>query len=135
LFDSAKPILELCETARTGFKETVEEINEICQIEYLKEPTFMDSLKVFFWSVSANYDGDFNKSGLKILHDAPYISVNCDGCWWDTWTVNQRLIEFLKAATEMPEKTYEAVKGIVELAQQITSSLFPSLVKLSNVSP
>lgn len=120
MFDNIKPMLELCENARKGFKETIDEINEITEIEILKDPSFLESMRVFFWAISANYDGDIKKSGIQILHDKPFITINTSGCWWDVNQINYNLVEFIRTALDMPEQVYETVKSLIDLAQNIT---------------
>ena len=76
-FDSAGEILGNAEDIRGGLQDSKETMEEIANVELLKEPSLVDAIQAWIWSLSANEGGEIKKSGLEILEEKPYIQVDC----------------------------------------------------------
>jgi len=135
MFDNAGKILETCEKARVGWIETVDEIMEITDVGILQKPDIVEALKVFFWSVGANNEGQIVKAGLKISDSMPFIELNCWNCYWDVWRCNEALTEFLRTTFEMPQQIIETMKSIETIAQNITSFNPATAIENSDLNP
>jgi len=121
MFKDVRDLLSVFEDARAGLKETVEDIKEMCEVERLKNPSFDECIKVWMWSISANNGGQIGKAGFNIIGDAPYFEVNCSGCTWEAWWIQDYFTKFVKTAVDMPQKCADAVSALGGLAEKCMS--------------
>lgn len=122
MFSDARDLLQVFEETRSGLRETVEDIKEMCEIERLQNPTLDECIKVWMWSISANNGGAIIKAGFNIIDSPPFFEVNCSGCTWEAWWISDYFNKFIKTAFEMPAKVAEALVSLGSLAEKVATT-------------
>lgn len=118
LFEKIGNILEKAEAIRSGLGESTDTMNELANIEILKEGDFTDSIQAWLWSVSANCDGKIQSSNLKIEESKPYVSLDLGNTFVDCWRFQEALKNFITTCMEAPQTLQELVTEAVALADQ-----------------
>lgn len=121
MFKEVASLLQVMEETRAGLRETVDDIKEMCEVDRLTNPTFDDCIKAWMWSISSNNGGQFLKAGFNIVDEPPFFEVNCSGCSWEAWWIQEYLYKFIKTAFEMPGKVADALSNLGSLAEKVSN--------------
>ena len=93
-------------------------MNELANLELLKEGYFSDSIQAWLWSVSANCDGKITSSNLKIDEAKPYVSLDLGNTYVECYKFQECLKDYIATCLEGPETLAGLVTDIVALADQ-----------------
>lgn len=116
-------ILEKAETIRSGLGESTDTMNELANLEILKEGEFIDSLQAWLWAVSANCEGQIKNANLKVEEAKPYVSLELGNTYVDCWKFQECLKTFISTCMESPPMLIDLIKELAELADQAKGSL------------
>lgn len=92
-------------------------MNQLANLELLKDGDFIDTINAFLWSVSANFDGDIKASTLAIGKELPYVSLDLSRCLKECHDFQENLKTYIKTCIEGPgqlESLYTNLKELVE---------------------
>ena len=93
-------------------------MNQLANLELLKEGDFLDTINAFLWSVSANFEGDIKASALAIDSKLPYVSLNLGNCLKECYDFQENLKTYIKTCIEGPGQLVDLVKNLAELAEK-----------------
>ena len=93
-------------------------MNQLANLELLKEGDFIDTINAFLWSVSANFDGNIKDSELAIDKELPYVSLKLGNCLMECYDFQENLKTYIKTCIEGPGQLVELVKNFAELAEK-----------------
>ena len=93
-------------------------MNQIANVELLKDGDFSDTINAFLWSVSANFDGDIKASSLAIEKELPYVSLKLEKCDKDCCEFQENLKKYIATCIEGPKTLVDLVKDFASLAEK-----------------
>jgi len=125
-FKSASEVLEGLEGLRAGFQDTRDEMNELGRTDELANPSLIEAIRVFLWSVSAHKDGDIKAAKLDFETDPPAFTVDCGYMDFKTYDFSAAFKELIGAFTGGPQQIADLtgkVKEVGEKANALKSEL------------
>jgi hypothetical protein len=123
-FRDARDLLQAAEDIRSGIEDSKEEGAEIARTWELKEPKYIDTVQVLFWTASAENEGQIKKADLEVTTEAPFVRMNGNKIHHETYKLYETFSTYLKTIIEGPEK----LKEILEKLQAISEKA-PDMVK------
>jgi len=118
-FDKASSILSRAEGIRFGLQDAREDAAEQAGTWQLKEYKYVETIKVLFWTLSANGGGDISKSKAGVQTEAPFIVLEYfDGLQYGTRLLADSFQAFLKSITSAPIEIPKMLQEILELIKQ-----------------
>jgi hypothetical protein len=121
-FENATTLLENAELIRAGVQDGKEDAQELTDTYRLKDYQFIEAIRVIFWSLSANAEGNIKNSNIGVISEPPFVTFNeFSGLTPETKEACDAFASFLEAVTSGPEAIVEIVKSLGEMAGKGTS--------------
>jgi len=122
LFEEARIVLEKCEKIRHGVEDTHEEGKEIAGTEKLKDPRYIETLRVLLWSLSAQGKGKIVDVGVKATSDKPYLDIDKSKLNHESVSLYDGFKEYVDTVHDSPDVLETSIKKLEELAETATEA-------------
>ena len=85
----------------------------------MKDPKYVDTVQVLFWTLSAENGGKIKDTGLDIGNEAPFIKLDGNKCQRDTWDIYETFSGYVKTVMEGPETVQNVIDQLQALADKM----------------
>ena len=92
-------------------------MNEIAQLDTLKQGDFTDSVQAWLWAISASNGGELLNI-VKIQTTKPYVYLELDKKFEEIWNFKECFINYMITLFEGPTTLEEMVTEIVDLGEK-----------------
>ena len=99
-FEKALPLLQKSEVIRKRLYETVKQCYQNAGTSHLPANKYIETIKVFLWSLSAGAHGQILRAGVKIVNGPPYISCSSNGLCEETLQLYKSLRDYFAVITD-----------------------------------
>jgi len=123
LFQNASTILQSAEKIRGGLEDSKEDGMEIAGTDQLKDPKYVETLKVLLWAFSAQGKGKILDLGTEIVPEKPYLVVEPKLLNEETRKLYATFKEYVNTVTEAPEDLKTSITKLQELVDMIPDAV------------
>jgi hypothetical protein len=117
-FDNASKLLETAEKVRAGLQDSEEDGKELTDCVKLKNYTYLDVVKVLFWSLSSNAKGNIKGTKVGVSEETPFVKLDYfEGLMLDTRNVSESFEAYLKAVVDGPKDLVEILTGLQKVVE------------------
>jgi hypothetical protein len=118
-FDNASQLLKNAEKIREGLEDNREKAAEITTTHLLKDPKYVDNVQVLFWTLSAEANGKITDTGVNVINDSPYITLDGKKVSTDTYGLYQVFGDYVKTVTDGPETLKDILAKLEEMSKTL----------------
>jgi hypothetical protein len=123
LFQNASTILESAEKIRGGLEDSKEDGQEIAGTDQLKDPKYVETLKVLLWSLSAGGKGKIFDLGTEVTAEKPYLKVEPSALNEETRKLYNTFTEYVNTVIDAPEDLKTSITKLQELVDMIPDAV------------
>jgi len=123
MFEEAQSILSNIEKLRAGIEDSSNNAMNISNVSHLKEPSFHEAIRVLFWAISANNQGEFHKAGFDVQAYPPFVSIKDSGLWIQTAELNDCLTTYITTIVEGPEIILKLIPKLDRLIEDLDRAI------------
>lgn len=118
-FDNASQLLKNAEKIREGLEDNREKAAEITTTHLLKDPKYVDNVQVLFWTLSAEANGKITDTGVSVINDAPYITLDKKKIGAETNNLYEVFTDYVKTVTEGPQTLQDILAKLEEMSKAL----------------
>jgi uncharacterized phage infection (PIP) family protein YhgE len=123
LFSDASAILETAEKIRGGLEDSKEDGQEIAGTDQLKDPKYVETLRVLLWAFSAQGKGKIFDLGVEVVPEKPYITVDPKALNEETRNLYNTFKEYVNTVTDSPEDLKNTISKLQELVDRVPEAV------------
>jgi len=111
-FDTVSQYLKLCEDIREGLQDIRKQLMESTNCHWLKKPHLTEALRVFIWSLAASRGGEFLKTEMEVVPEAPYIRFKRHGLRPEQIEIAELWEKYIQVIAKAPQILPNAQKKL-----------------------
>jgi len=123
MFEEAQSILSSIEKLRAGIEDSRTNAMNLSNVALLKEPSFHESIRVLFWAISSNNQGDFTKAGFDVQAYPPFVAIKDTSLWIQTEELNNCLTAYVNTIIEGPEIILKLIPKLERLIEDLDKGI------------
>jgi len=119
-FDRAINLLDKAEMIRRRFVSSGQKCFEQAGTSGILVNKYVETIRILLWAISAGYQGQILRSGIKIVQGSPFISSNMNGLCAETQELYHSVRGYLDIVVDGSEVLKVIVDGLTGMSTELT---------------
>ena len=105
------------EKNRSGIEDNQESLIYRTHAITLRDPSFKEAIKIMFWCISANHDGNIRECMPSVSKKAPYLDMTITN--FEVSPLWDRFRHYLKTAGDAPNEVHKQLINLHSLLERV----------------
>jgi len=119
-FDRAINLIDKAEMIRRRFVSSSQKCFEQAGTSAILTNKYIETIRILLWAISAGYQGQILRSGIKVVQGSPFISANINGLCAETQELYHSVRGYLDIVVDGSEVLKVIVDGLTGMSTELT---------------